>query len=67
MSGHLVFAPVSGFHIGKGTDVEPTQFWNLGPPVNGVRSWQFDIKHDLTHLFYGRTLGVLPSVQVPHP
>ena len=66
MSGYLVSAPVSGFHIGEGTDVEPEHFWRKGPLVNGVRSWQLIIKHDLTHRFHGQTLGVLPSVRVPH-
>ena len=66
MAKHLVSAPVSGFHIGQFTDVEPAHFWSKGPLVNGVRSWQLIIKDDLTHLFYGRTFGVRPSVQVPH-
>ena len=64
-SGHLVSAPVSGFHIGESTDVEPALFWSQGPLVNGVRSLQLIIKHDLTHQFHGRTLGVRPSVRVP--
>ena len=51
-------APVSGFHIGEGTDVELAHFWSQGPLVNGVRSWQLILKHDLTHRFHGRTLGV---------
>ena len=62
MAGHLVSTPVSGFH----TVLEPSNFWNQGPLVNGVRSFQLIIKHDLTHGFYGRTLGVLPSVRFPH-
>ena len=66
MAGYLVSTPVSKFHIGEGTDVEPAHFWSQGPLVNGVRIWQLIIKHDLTHLFYGRTLGVRPGVQVPH-
>ena len=66
MAEHLVSAPVSLFHIGQGTDVEPAHFWSQGPFVNGVRSWQLIKKHDLTHLFHGQTLGVLPSVRVPH-
>ena len=66
MAGHLVSAPVSGFHIGQGTDVEPAHFWRKGPLVNGVRSWQLIIKHDLTHRFHGRTLCVHTSVRVPH-
>ena len=66
MAGHLVSAPVSGFHIGEGTDVETTHFWSQGPLVNGVRSWQLVIKHDLTHQFHIRTLGVCPSVWAPH-
>ena len=66
MAGHLVSAPLSGFHIGEGTDVEPAHFWSQGPLVNGVRSWQLIIKHDFTHPFHGRTLVVHPSVRVPH-
>ena len=66
MSGHLVSAPVSGFHIDEGTDVETTHFWSQGPLVNGVRSWQLIIKHYLTHRFHGQTLSVLPNVPVPH-
>ena len=66
MAGHLVSATMSGFHIGEGTNVEPAHFWSQGPFVNGVRSWQLIIKHDLTHRFYGRTLGVHPGVWVPH-
>ena len=41
-------------------------FWSQSPLVNGVRSWQLIIKHYLTHRFHGRTLGVHPSVRVPH-
>ena len=66
MAGHLVSAPVSAFHIVEGTDVEPAHFWSQGPLVNGVKSWQLIIKHDLTIRFYGRTFGVHPSVWVPH-
>ena len=66
MSGHLVSAPVSRFHIGEGTDVEPAHFWLKGPLVNFVRSWELIIKHDLTHRFHGQTVGVLPSIFVPH-
>ena len=66
MAGHLVSAPVSRFHIGEGTDVKPAHFWSQSPLVNGVISWQLIIKHDLTHRFYGQTLGVHPSVRVPH-
>ena len=66
MARHMVSAPVAGFHLGEGTDVEPAHFWSQGLLVNGVRSWQLIIKHDLTHRFYSRTLGVLPSVRVPH-
>ena len=66
MPGHLVSAPVSGFHIGKDTYVEPAHFWSQGLLVNGVRSWQLIIKHDLTNQFHGWTLGVCPNVQVPH-
>ena len=62
----LGVAPVSGFHIDEGTDVEQAHFWRKGPLVNGVRSWQLIIKHDLTHRFHGQILGVLPSVRVPH-
>ena len=42
-------APLSGFHIGEGTDVELAHFCSQGPLVNGVSSWQLIIKHDLTH------------------
>ena len=66
MAVHLVSAPVCGFHIGEGTNVEPANWWSQGPLVNGVRRWQLIIKHDLTHQFYGRTLGVRPSGWVPH-
>ena len=66
MAGHLVSAPVSGFHIGEVTDVEPAHFWSQGPLVNGVRSCQLNIKHDLTHRFHGGSLAVRPSVRVPH-
>ena len=66
MAGHLVSAPESGFHIGKGTDVEPAHMWSQGPLVNGVRIWQLNIKHDFKHRFHGRTLGVRPIVRVPH-
>ena len=76
MAGHLVSAPVSGFHIGEGTwclpghlcgtDVEPAHFWSQGPLMNGVRSWQLIIKHDLTHRFHGRTFTVRASFQVSH-
>ena len=58
--------PVSGFHIGEGTNIKPDHFWSQGPLVNCVRSWQLIIKHDLVHRFHGRTLGVLPSVRFPH-
>ena len=58
--------PMPLFHNGEGTDVELAHFWSHSPLVNGVRSWQLIIKHDLTHWFHGRTLGVRPSVQVPH-
>ena len=66
MAGHLVSAPVSGFHIGDGTDVEMAHFWSQGPLVNGVKNWQLIIKHDLTIRFHGWTFGVRPSVGVPH-
>ena len=62
MAGHLVSAPVSGFHICEGTDVEPAHFSSQFPLVNGVRSWQLIIKHDLTHRFHGQTLCVQLSV-----
>ena len=62
MAGHLVSAPVSGFYNGEGTDVEPAHFCSQGPLVNGVRSWQMILKHDLTHWFHGRTLVIRPSV-----
>ena len=57
---------VSGFHIGEGTNIKPAHFWSHGPLVNGVRSWQLIMKHDLLHGFHGGTLGVLPSVRFPH-
>ena len=66
MAGHLVSAPVAGFHIGEGIDVEPAHFWSQCLLVNGVRSCQLIIKHDLTLRLYGRTLGVLLSVQILH-
>ena len=66
MCGQLVSTPISGFHIGEGTNVEPAHFWSQGLLVNGVRSWQLSIKHDLTHQFHGMTLDVRPSVRVPH-
>ena len=67
MARHLVSALVSGFHIGDCTmtDVEPAHFWSQGPLVNGVRSWQLIINHDLKHPFLGWALGVHPSVWVP--
>ena len=58
MDRHLVSTPVSGFHVGDCTDGEPAHFWSKVPFVNGVRSWQLIIKHDLTHWFHGRTLDV---------
>ena len=66
MEGHLVSAPVSGFQIGDGTDMEPAHFWSQGPLVYGGRSWQLIIKHELAHWLHDRTIGVCPSVQVPH-
>ena len=57
---------VSGFPIGEGINIKPAHFWSQGLLVNGVKSWQLIIKHDLTHRFHGRTLGVHPSVRVPH-
>ena len=62
MAGHFVSTPVSGFH----TVLEPAHFWSQGLLMNGVRSWKLIIKHNLTHGFYGQTLGVRPSVKVPH-
>ena len=58
--------PSVRFHISALTDAEPAHFWSQGPLVNGVRSWLLIIKYDLTHRFHGRTLGVRPSVRVPH-
>ena len=66
MAGHLVSPPGSRFHIGKGTDVEPAHFWNQGQLVNGIRSWQLILNHDLKHPFQCRALGFLPRVRVPH-
>ena len=66
MAGHLMSAPVSRFHIGEGLDVKLALFLSQSPLVNGVRSWQLIIKHDLTHRLHGRTLCVHPSVRVPH-
>ena len=66
MAGHLVSAAVSRFHTGEGTYVKLVHFWSQGPLVNGVRSWQLIIKHDLTHRLHGWTLCVHPSVRVPH-
>ena len=66
MSGHLMDTLVSGFHIGEATDIKPAHFWSQGPLVNGVRSWQLIIKHDLVHRFHGQTLGVHTSVRIPH-
>ena len=66
MAGHLVCAPVSGFHNGECTYVEQAHFWSQGPLVNGVRSWKLILKHDLTHWFHGQTLGVHPCGRVPH-
>ena len=66
MAGQAVSATVSGFYIGEGTDVVPAHFWSQGPLVNGGRSLQLIIKHDLTHWFYGRKIGVRPTVLVPH-
>ena len=65
MAGHLESAPVSRFHIRDGTNVEPAHFWSQSPLVNGVRSWQLIIKHELTYRFHGRTLGIRPSVRIP--
>ena len=66
MAWHLVSATVTGFHIGEGTDVEPAPIWSQCLLVNGVRSWQLIIKHDLTYRLDGLTLGVRPRVLVPH-
>ena len=60
MAKNLVSAAVSGFHIGECTDVEQAHFWSESSLVNGIRSWQLIIKHDLTHRFHGWTLGVCP-------
>ena len=62
MTIHLVSAPVSRLN----TILEPTHLWSQCPLVNGVRRWQLNIKPNFTHLFHVRTLGVCPSVQVPH-
>ena len=56
MAGHLVSSPVSRFHIREGTDVEPASFWSQGTLVNGVRTWEFIMKHDFTQRFQGHTL-----------
>ena len=66
MAGHLMSTLVSGFHIGEGTNIKLAHLWSQGPLVNGVRSWQLIIKHDLVHRFHGRTLGFHTSVRVPH-
>ena len=66
MGGHMVSAPVAGFHVGESTVVEPAHFWSQGPLVNGIRSWQLIIKHYLTHQFHIWTIGVHPSGRVPH-
>ena len=57
---------VSVFHIGEGTNIKLAHFCSQGPLVNGVRSWQLIIKHDLVHRFHGRTLCVLSSVRFSH-
>ena len=62
MSGHLVCTLVSGFH----TVLEPAHLLSQGPLVNGVRRWHLNIIPDFTHLFHVGTLGVRPSVRVPH-
>ena len=61
MAGHLMSTLVSGFHIGDGTNIKPAHFWSQGPLVNGVRSWQLIIKHDLVHRFHGQTLVCPPQ------
>ena len=66
MAGHLESAPVSRFHIGEGTDVELAHFFWQGPLVNGVRSWQLIIKHDLTHQFHIRILIEFTDVEPEH-
>ena len=66
MAGHLVSAPMPGFHIREGTDVEQAHFWSQGPLVNGVRRWQLILNHDLKHPFHGRALAIRPRVRVPH-
>ena len=58
--------PSVRFYIGEGTVVEPAHFWSQGPLVNGVRSWQLIINHDLKHPFHIRALGIRPRVLVPH-
>ena len=67
MARNSVYAPVSGFHVGECTNVEQTHFWSQGPLVNGVRSWQLIIKHDLTHQFHGWKPGVRPIVPLLEP
>ena len=62
MAGHLVSSPVSGFH----TILEPGPLLEPGSTCDGVTRWQLIIKHDLTNLFHGRTLGVGHSVRFPH-
>ena len=64
MAGHLVSTSVFGF--GECTHVETAHFWSHSPLVNGVRSWQLIIKHNLTHQFHIWTIGVHPSGRVQH-
>ena len=52
-------APVAGFHIGECSDVEQAHFWSPGPLVNGVRSYQLIIKHDMTSVSW-------PDTWCPH-
>ena len=66
MAGHLESAPVSRFHIIDCTNVEPAHFWSQHPLVNCVKSWQLITNHEFTDRFHGRTIGVRPSVRVPH-
>ena len=67
MAGNLLSAPVSGFHISEYTNVEQAHFLSQGPLVNGVRSWQLIIKHDMTHQFHGWKFGVHPIVTLLEP
>ena len=59
--GTLGVPPVSEFHIGEGTNVEPAHFWSQCTLVDDVRSWQLIIKHDLTHRFHGQATCCPPQ------